>query len=193
MGVREMEHRYILMDKMETREEGDDLFIEGYFAVFNTTYELWPGATESIAPGAFDESVSDDVRALYNHNTDIVLGRTSAGTMEIRQDSRGLWGRVKLNRNDTDAMNAYARIARGDITGCSFGFDIAAQETDYREDGTVHWTITRVSPLYEISPCTFPAYQETTVSARKHDLEEIKRKRTEVWKHRAMERLHGTQ
>lgn len=193
MGVREMEHRYIPMDKMETREEGDDLFIEGYFAVFNTTYELWPGATESIAPGAFDESVSDDVRALYNHNTDIVLGRTSAGTMEIRQDSRGLWGRVKLNRNDTDAMNAYARIARGDITGCSFGFDIAAQETDYREDGTVHWTITRVSPLYEISPCTFPAYQETTVSARKHDLEEIKRKRTDVWKHRAMERLHATQ
>ena len=125
-----MEHRYIPMEHMETREDGEDLYIEGYFAVFNSTYELWPGATESIAPGAFDDSVSDDVRALYNHNTDIVLGRTSAGTMEIRQDSHGLWGRVKLNRADTDAMNAYARIARGDITGCSFGFDIAAQETD---------------------------------------------------------------
>ena len=188
-----MEHRYIPMEKMETREDGDDLYIEGYFAVFNSIYELWPGATESIAPGAFDESVSDDVRALYNHNTDIVLGRTSAGTMEIRQDSHGLWGRVRLNRSDTDAMNAYARIARGDITGCSFGFDIASQEADYREDGTVHWTITKVSPLYEISPCTFPAYQDTVVSARKHDLEEIKRKRTEAWKQRALERLHGTQ
>lgn len=186
-----MEHRYIPMENMETQEDGDDLYLEGYFAVFNSVYELWPGATESIAPGAFDESVSDDVRALYNHNTDIVLGRTSAGTMELRQDSHGLWGRVRLNRADSDAMNAYARIARKDITGCSFGFDIAAQETDYREDGTVHWTITKVSPLYEISPCTFPAYQETTVSARKKDLEEIQLKKSEVWKHKTLERLHA--
>lgn len=186
-----VEHRYIPMERMETREEGDELYIEGYFAVFNSTYELWPGATESIAPGAFDDSVSDDVRALYNHNTDLVLGRTSAGTMEIRQDSHGLWGRIRINREDSEAMNAYARIKRGDITGCSFGFDIAAQEADYRDDSSVHWTITRVSPLYEISPCTFPAYQDTTVSARRNDLREIKRKRTEAWKHRALERLRG--
>ena len=99
----------------------------------------------------------------------------------------------KIERCCADAMNAYARIARGDITGCSFGFDIASQETDYRDDGSVHWTITKVSPLYEISPCTFPAYQETTVSARKHDLEEIKKKRNEAWKHRALERLYGAQ
>lgn len=184
-----MEHRYIPMDRMEVREDGGDLYIEGYFAVFNSVYELWPGATESIAPGAFDDSVSDDVRALYNHNTDLVLGRTSAGTMEIKQDSRGLWGRIRINRDDSDAMNAYARIQRGDITGCSFGFDIADQETEYREDGTVHWTIKRVSPLYEISPCTFPAYQDTTVSARKHDLEEVKQKRTELWKRAIVEKL----
>lgn len=184
-----MEHRYIPMVDMTAREDGEDLYIEGYFAVFNSIYELWPGATESIAPGAFDDSVSDDVRALFNHNTDLVMGRTSAGTLELRQDSRGLWGRVKINRADTDAMNAYHRIARGDITGCSFGFDVAAQETDYRDDGTVHWTITRVSPLYEVSPCTFPAYQDTTVSARKRDLEEIKRKRADVWKHDALGRL----
>lgn len=188
-----MEHRYIPLDKMDTREEDGNLYIEGYFAVFNSIYELWPGATESIAPGAFDESVDDDVRALYNHNTDIVLGRTSAGTMEIRQDVKGLWGRVKINRDDSDAMNAYARIQRGDITGCSFGFDIDAQETEYRDDGSVHWTITKISPLYEISPCTFPAYQDTTVSARKKDLDEIKRKKTEVWKKKALERLHGTE
>lgn len=161
-----MEHRYLPMENMTTREEGDELYLEGYFAVFNGVYELWPGATESIAPGAFDDSVGDDVRALFNHNTDLVLGRTSAGTLELRQDAHGLWGRVKINREDTDAMNAYRRIARGDITGCSFGFDVTAQETDYRDDGTVHWTLTRISPLYEVSPCTFPAYQDTTVSAR---------------------------
>lgn len=186
-----MDHRYLNMENVQTREDGEDIFIEGYFAVFNSTYELWPGATESIAPGAFDDSVNDDVRALYNHNTDIVLGRTSAGTMEIRQDSHGLWGRIRVNRNDGDAMNAYARIARKDITGCSFGFDIAAQETDYREDGTVHWTIKKVSPLYEISPCTFPAYQETVVSARKKDLEDIEAKKREVWRETMKRRLKG--
>jgi len=186
-----VDHRYLNMENVQTREDGEDLFIEGYFAVFNSTYDLWPGATESIAPGAFDDSISDDVRALYNHNSDIVLGRTSAGTMEIKQDSHGLWGRIRVNRNDSDAMNAYARIARGDITGCSFGFDIAAQETDYRDDGSVHWTITRVSPLYEISPCTFPAYQETVVSARKKDLADIEKKKREVWREAMKRRLKG--
>ena len=188
-----MEHRYIPLERMETRaDENGELYLEGYFAVFNAVYELWPGATESIAPGAFDDAVSDDVRALYNHNIDIVLGRTSAGTMEIRQDSHGLWGRVKINRDDSDAMNAYARIQRGDITGCSFGFDIAAQETDYRDDGTVHWTITRVSPLYEISPCTFPAYADTSVTARRRDFDEIQRRRREKWKTDMLEKLKNT-
>lgn len=186
-----MEHRFIPMDKMETREENGDLYLEGYFSVFNAIYELWPGATESIAPGAFDESVTDDVRCLYNHNSDLVLGRTTARTLELRQDSKGLWGRVQINREDSEAMNAYARINRGDITGCSFGFDISAQETEYREDGTVHWTITKVKPLYEVSPCTFPAYEDTSVSARKRDLDELRKKRSEVWKAQALERLHN--
>lgn len=183
-----MEHRYIPM-AVETREEGEDLFLEGYFVVFDDVYELWPGATESVAPGAFDESVGGDVRALYNHNPDLVLGRTAAGTLDLKQDSRGLWGRVKINREDTDAVNAYRRIQRGDITGCSFGFDVKEQETDYREDGSVHWTLKKVSPLYEISPCTFPAYQATTVSARRRDLDAIRAQKSEEWKAAARKRL----
>lgn len=186
-----MEHRYLPMDKMETREDDGNIYLEGYFAVFNRNYEIFPGATESIAPGAFDGSINDDVRALYNHNSDIVLGRTSAGTMELRQDAHGLWGRVKINRDDTDAMNAYRRIQRGDITGCSFGFDIEAQVAEYRDDGTVHWTITSIAPLYEVSPCTFPAYVDTTVVARKQDLDEIKRKKLEVRKQKLITRLKG--
>lgn len=88
-----MEHRYIPLERMETRaDENGELYLEGYFAVFNAVYELWPGATESIAPGAFDDSVSDDVRALYNHNIDIVLGRTSAGTMETDRTLTGCGG-----------------------------------------------------------------------------------------------------
>lgn len=184
-----MEFRCVEMNDMQTREDGGNLYLEGYFAVFDKIYRLWDGATESIAPGAFSDCLSDDVRALFNHNHDIVLGRTSAGTLELKQDNFGLWGRVQINQEDSDAMNAYRRIARGDITGCSFGFDIKEQKTDYNDDGTVHWTITKISPLYEISPCTFPAYEDTTITARERDYAEIQRKHSEIWKRNAAQRL----
>lgn len=188
-----METRYIPFKEVQTRDDSDsgDLYIEGYFAVFGDIYKVWEGATESIAPGAFDESVHGDVRALYNHNDDLILGRTSAGTMELREDSHGLWGRIKLNRNDTDAMNAYERIKRGDITGCSFGFNVESEETEYREDGTVHWTITKVNPLFEVSPCVFPAYQATNVSARGKQIDEMKKRKLEMRKKELMKKLKG--
>lgn len=185
-----VETRYIPLKEIETRNDTDgEPTVEGYFAVFNDTYAVWPGATESIAPGAFSDSVSGDVRALYNHNDDLILGRTSAGTLELREDSHGLWGRIKLNRNDTDAMNAYERIKRGDITGCSFGFNIESEETEYREDGTVHWTITKVNPLYEVSPCVFPAYEATNVSARGKQLEDMQKRRLELRKEELRKKL----
>lgn len=187
-----MERRYLHMHDITTRNDTDgDLYLEGYFAVFNEDYNVWNGATESIAPGAFDDSVSGDVRALYNHNDDLILGRTSAGTLELKQDSRGLWGRIKMNRNDSDAMNAYARIQRGDITGCSFGFDIESESTDYRDDGTVHWTINKVNPLYEVSPCVFPAYEQTNVSARGKQIETMQKRKKEVWRHTMLQKLKG--
>ena len=125
-----MEQRYLKMHDIETRqdENSNDLYIEGYFSVFDEVYEVWDGATESIRQGAFTDSINGDIRALYNHNTDVILGRTSAGTLELRQDDKGLWGRIKLNKKDTEAVNVYERIARGDITGCSFGFDIEKEE-----------------------------------------------------------------
>lgn len=187
-----MERRYMHMHDITTRNDTDgDLYLEGYFAVFNEDYNVWNGATESIAPGAFDDSVSGDVRALYNHNDDLILGRTSAGTLELKQDSRGLWGRIKMNRNDSDAMNAYARIQRGDITGCSFGFGIESETTDYRDDGSVHWTITKVNPLVEISPCVFPAYEQTNVSARGKQIETMQKRKKEVWRHTMLQKLKG--
>lgn len=186
-----MDKRYLNIHDLRTSDEDNNPVIEGYFAVFGDIYEVWDGATESIAPGAFDESISGDVRSLYNHNDDLVLGRTSAGTMELRQDSHGLWGRVKINTNDTEAMNAYERIKRGDITGCSFGFDIAEETTEVRDDGTVHWTITKVNPLYEISPCTFPAYEATHVSARKKNLDDIAKRKLELRKIEIRKKLKG--
>lgn len=186
-----MDKRYLNIHDLRTSDEDNNPVIEGYFAVFGDIYEVWDGATESIAPGAFDDSISGDVRSLYNHNDDLVLGRTSAGTMELRQDSHGLWGRVKINTNDTEAMNAYERIKRGDITGCSFGFNIAEETTEVRDDGTVHWTITKVNPLYEISPCTFPAYEATHVSARKKNLDDIAKRKLELRKIEIRKKLKG--
>lgn len=189
-----METRYMEMQDVTTRsDENGDIFLEGMFAVYDSVYNVYPGATESIARGAFSEAIRGDVRALYNHNHDIVLGRTSAGTLELRETDAGLWGRIKINREDTEAMNAYSRIKRGDLSGCSFGFDIApgGEETNIREDGTVHWTITKVDPLYEVSPCVFPAYEATHISARGHDLEQVKQRQAQEWRTRMSMKLKG--
>ena len=167
--------------QFQTREAEGDLTIEGYFSVFNSIYELWPGATESVAPGAFSETLGNDIRALVNHDDTLVLGRNKAGTLELREDSHGLWGKIKVNPNDGDAMNLYERVKRGDVDQCSFGFMIESEETDFRDDGSVHWTITRVN-LFEVSVCTFPAYEETGVSARKADFAELQKRKAEKWR-----------
>lgn len=176
--------------QFSTREDGEGLYIEGYFSVFNSNYEIWPGATESIAPGAFSNTLSDDIRALINHNTTLVLGRNKAGTLELREDARGLWGKITINPNDSDAMNLYERVKRGDVDQCSFGFDIVNEETDFREDGSIHWTIREVK-LYEVSCCTFPAYEDTSISAREKQYEEIKKRESEAWKANIKNRLKG--
>lgn len=167
--------------EFKTREDGEDLRIEGYFAVFNSNYDIWPGASESVAPGAFSKTLGGDIRALIDHETMYVLGRNSAGTLELREDSHGLWGSVLINPNDQDAMNLYARVQRGDVDQCSFGFDILDEETEYRDNGDVHWTIKEVK-LYEVSVCTFPAYAETSVQARKDDYQRIVERENEKWR-----------
>lgn len=170
------------------REEGQEKHIEGYFAVFGDTYELWPGATESIDPHAFDDALQDDIRVLVDHDTRLVLGRNKAGTATFRVDSHGLWASALINQDDTDAMNAYARNKRGDVTQASFGFDILDEEDERREDGSVHWTIKKVK-LYEVSLCTFPAYKETEVYARKQDYDNIRKREAQAWKAERMSRL----
>jgi HK97 family phage prohead protease len=177
-----------LQTKLKTRAEEDKMIIEGYFAVYNTETELWPGAFEEIAPGAFDNTLSNDIRALINHDTSLVLGRTKAGTLELKTDSRGLWGRIKINPNDTDAVNLYERVKRGDVDQCSFGFNIVSEETDYRDNGTVKWIIKEID-LHEVSVCTFPAYEETGVQARHKQYEQHRAKQLEIRKNKLKERL----
>lgn len=187
---RERRQMRSVTSKFETREAEGELLIEGYFAVFNTTYELWEGATESIAPGAFANTLGEDIRALIDHETRLVLGRNKAGTLELREDSHGLWGRIRINPNDQDAVNLYERVKRGDVNQCSFGFDIVSEETDFREDGSVRWKITEVR-LYEVSVVTFPAYEETAVSARKREFAQLQQRENEQWRHEMRSRLKG--
>lgn len=172
------------------RDDGENnLYIEGYFAVFNSNYNLWEGASESVAPGAFKNTLEGDIRALIDHETRLVLGRTTAGTLELREDDKGLWGRIKINPNDSDAMNLYERVKRGDVNQCSFGFDIISEETDFNGDN-IHWTIKEVR-LYEVSVCTFPAYQETSVDARRNDYNTIVQRKNEAWKSEMLKKLKG--
>lgn len=163
--------------KFKTRAEGGRFFIDGYFAVFDSEYELWEGASEQIAPFAFDETLGDDIRALVNHDTTLVLGRTAAKTLNLRVDENGLFGVVEINTADQDAVNLYERVKRGDVSQCSIGFDIISQKSEIRADGGVLWTIERVK-LWEVSVVTFPAYEATSVEARKKDFD----KEIEKWR-----------
>lgn len=188
--MRKIKQTRSLQTELKTRAEpdGQDMYIEGYFAVFNRQTELWPGAYEEIAPEAFDETLSNDIRALINHDTTLVLGRTKANTLELKTDSYGLWGRVKINPNDSDAVNLYERVKRGDVDQCSFGFNIVDEETEWRDDGTVKWTITKID-LHEVSVCTFPAYEDTGVQARKAEVEQHRQRLLEAKKNKLRERI----
>lgn len=180
----------------KTREDGEGLHITGYFAVFNSIYEIAPGETESVAPGAFSRALGqNDIRALVNHDTTLVLGRTKATTLILREDEHGLWGDILINPKDQDALNLYERVKRGDVDQCSFGFPWRAdgETTDVRADGSVHWTLTDVD-LQEVSACTFPAYRETNIQARSRQREQIRQRALTAWKERMKERLtkHGS-
>ena len=169
-------------------DEGNAPHISGYFILYNSIYEIAPGMTESVAPGAFSRSLGGDIRALVNHNSTLVLGRTKVKTLTLLEDELGLWGDVTINPNDMDAMNLHARVKRGDVDQCSFGFELIKQKTDFRDDGSIHWTLTEIN-LLEVSACTFPAYKETNISARSAEREALQRRRLEMWKNEMKGRI----
>lgn len=179
--------------RFEVREaEGQNPHITGYFSVFDSIYEIAPGLSESIAPGAFSRTLGNDIRALINHDTTLVLGRNKAGTLQLREDAHGLYGDIEINPKDQDAVNLYERVKRGDVDQCSFGFEIVSEETDFHDDGSIHWRITEVN-LHEVSVCTFPAYEATSVQAREAQRDAIKAQRLEDIKTKMREELrsHG--
>jgi len=171
--------RSMKVDLKTRAEENNEKYIDGYFAVFNRETELWPGAFEEIDSNAFENTLGNDIRALINHDTGLVLGRNKANTLELKTDSHGLWGNIKINQNDSDAVNLYERVKRGDVDQCSFGFNILNEEVDYRDDGSVKWTIKEID-LHEVSVVTFPAYEDTGVQAREKEVEKHKKRQLEV-------------
>ena len=174
----------------QTRAEDGNLYIEGYFSVFNREYQICNGIVETVDPKTFDETLHDDIRALVNHDTTLVLGRTTVGTLTLKVDQRGLWGRITINQQDQDALNLYNRVARGDVSQCSFGFEILDEEMVERPDGVTEFRLLKVK-LYEVSVVTFPAYEDTAVVARKRDLEDRNNRKREAWMASMRKKLKG--
>lgn len=196
-----MHRRIVEMENAQIRTGDSGRYLEGYFSVFDREYRVCAGWVETIAPGAFASYLADgkDTKVLWNHDPGIVLGSTANRTATLREDARGLFGSVMLNQADQDAVNAYARVERGDVTGCSFGFEIARQEDWWDDAGVYHTRILEVSPLYEVSPCTFPAYVDTSITARNREnlesaraklAEKQQEKRTQ-WRQEMLRRLKG--
>lgn len=190
MKKREKVRQYRSLNiELNTRsdETSGEKKIAGYFVVFNSETELWPGAYEEISPEALT-NIPEDVRALFDHDTSKVLGRTKAGTLTLSIDEKGLYGEIIINENDSDAVNLYERVKRGDIDQCSFGFEILKEETEHRDDGSIKWIIKEII-LYEVSVVTFPAYADTAVEARQQQFNKINESRRNDLKKQLKERL----
>jgi len=142
----------------------------GYAAVYNSIADIGGYFNEQIAPGAFDGTLGGDIRALFNHDTAHVLGRTIAGTLRLASDDRGL--AVDIDMPDTAmARDLAVSMTRGDISGMSFGFNVTKQTWD--ESGPVILRTIEAVELFEVSIVTFPAYDATDVAVR--SLEQYKR------------------
>ncbi len=145
--------------------ENEPLKIIGYAARFNELSEEMWGMREKIAPGAFTEAIGkSDVRALWNHDPNYVLGRTKNGTLQIREDEQGLF--YEVTPPDTQwARDLVESIKRGDVDQSSFAFTVDVQEWDESSEPVIR-TIVKVRELYDVSPVTYPAYPTATSGVR---------------------------
>ena len=180
-----------LTTKFNARSEEDGrLILEGYFIKYGVETELWPGFFELIEKSAVDKALGNkpDVRALFNHDSNLCLGRTGNKTLQLKSDNIGLFGVIEINSSDPDAVGAHARVQRKDIDGCSFGFWETGYEIIERNDGTILKKVTEME-LIEVSPCTFPAYPQTEIAARKKNYEEYKKEALNIRKNILKEKL----
>lgn len=151
--------------------EGKKPMMRGYAAVFHranapgTEFRMWEDCVERIAPGAFDKTLKNaDVRAAFNHDSNQLLGRSSAGTLRLGTDAQGLW--YEIDPPDTAAgRDAMELVRRGDVTGSSFAFIPKSSTYSRDDDGTVVITRNEVE-LIDVGPVTFPAYEGTSTGIR---------------------------
>ena len=179
MGKGANKHTWTL-DNLEVRtvtrslDDGQPIeqpVIKGYAAVYNSESELLYGFfREVIRPGAFDSSLKNDVRCLWDHNSSYVLGRTTSGTLDIRSDAKGLY--FEVTPPETQWANDLCQsIKRGDVNQMSFGFVTKDDSWQSLEDGTEMRELLEVD-LQEVSVVTFPAYQATSAGMRSIDSED---------------------
>lgn len=142
--------------------------IIGYGAVFNSRSENLGGFREVILPESFNDVLNDDVRALFNHDQNFVLGRSTAGTLSLSVDEHGLKYDITAPNTQTIRDLVLAPMQRGDINQSSFAFTIARDGDDWQEDddGVIVRTIHRLKRLYDVSPVTYPAYQAASSTVR---------------------------
>lgn len=157
--------RRTLSEPVEFRAVGDKLQATGYGAVFNKRSQNLGGFVEQVAPGTFTKTLQEqDIRALFNHSEDHVLGRLAAGTLRMEEDGTGLAYEIDLP--DTTAGRDVAKLLeRGDVSGSSFGFRTISDEWSETETGFPLRTLTQVS-LRDVGPVTFPAYTDASSSLR---------------------------
>lgn len=143
--------------------------IVGHAAVFNDISRAGRTFREMVAPGAFTQSIAhDDIRALFDHDTRYVLGRTKAGTLSLSEDEIGLY--AEITPPDTQwARDLMVSIERGDISQMSFGFEIIDEEWRHDEND-VPLRIIRGAKLWDVSPVTFPFYESTDLAVRSHHI-----------------------
>lgn len=154
--------------KVEYRQaegEAPDPVIRGHAAVFDKLSENLGGFREKIQPGAFDRVLDNDVRALFNHDPNQILGRTSAGTLRVGVDADGLT--YEIDPPDTQlGRDLLVSIERGDIRESSFGFIVGDDDWEEDEEGRVIRTVTEIRELFDVSPVSFPAYPDADVGLR---------------------------
>jgi hypothetical protein len=163
-----MEKRTFEVDKLEVRKTKDGKrTIKGHAAVFNRVADGgW--FREKVAPGAFKDSIGkDDVRALWNHDPNFVLGRNTAGTLRLSEDEKGL--AIEIDPPDTQsARDLLVSIERGDVSQMSFGFSTIKDSWE-RTDGDKDIRTLEKVQLWDVSPVTFPFYKDTDVAVRSHE------------------------
>ena len=189
--MRNLKNQVRSIGKLQTRadnNETDEMKIEGYFVVFNSETKLFENYYEEISDKAFKDIDLTDIRALADHDTAKVLGRTKSKTLTLKVDEKGLFGEITINPEDSEAVNLYQRVKRGDIDQCSFGFSILNETMEQREDGTTKWTITEIE-LFEVSVVTFPAYSDTSVEARSAQIKQLEKRNLQKRKQQLKERI----